>query len=212
MPARRAGYLFNTTIAGIEQADAILLVGTNPRREAPVLNARIRKRWLQRRLARSAAIGAAGRPDLSGRAARRRRRRRCSDARRRQARLRRDAAATRRTPMIIVGQGALARADGAARAGAAGVAERCGTVRDRTGTASTCCTRAAARVGGLDLGFVPGAGRPRRRRHPRRLRRRRDRCCLSARRRRDRHRAASATAFVDLPGPSRRSPARTAPT
>ena len=34
------------TIAGIEEADAILLVGSNPRREAPVLNARIRKRWL----------------------------------------------------------------------------------------------------------------------------------------------------------------------
>ena len=41
----RAGYLFNPTIAGIDEADAILLIGTNPRREAPVLNARIRKRW-----------------------------------------------------------------------------------------------------------------------------------------------------------------------
>ena len=46
MPRSRAGYLFNTTIAGIEQADACLLIGTNPRWEAPVLNARIRKRWL----------------------------------------------------------------------------------------------------------------------------------------------------------------------
>src|SRR5262249_19199916 len=43
----RATYLFNATIAGIEQADAVLLVGTNPRLEAPVLNARIRKRWRQ---------------------------------------------------------------------------------------------------------------------------------------------------------------------
>src|SRR5580704_18099697 len=41
----RASYLFNPTIAGIEEADAILLLGTNPRREAAVLNARIRKRW-----------------------------------------------------------------------------------------------------------------------------------------------------------------------
>ncbi|WP_375450985.1 NADH-quinone oxidoreductase subunit NuoG [uncultured Devosia sp.] len=41
----RAGYVFNPTIAGIEQADAILLIGTNPRREASVLNARIRKVW-----------------------------------------------------------------------------------------------------------------------------------------------------------------------
>src|SRR6187402_2985189 len=41
----RATYLFNATIAGIEQADALLIVGSNPRREAAVLNARIRKRW-----------------------------------------------------------------------------------------------------------------------------------------------------------------------
>jgi NADH-quinone oxidoreductase subunit G len=41
----RASYLFNASIAGIEDADAILLVGTDPRREASVLNARIRKRW-----------------------------------------------------------------------------------------------------------------------------------------------------------------------
>ena len=41
----RAGYLFNTTIAGIEDADACLLVGTNPRREAAMLNARLRKRF-----------------------------------------------------------------------------------------------------------------------------------------------------------------------
>ena len=44
-------YLFNSTIEGIEQADAILLVGTNPRLEAAVLNARIRKRWRQGGLA-----------------------------------------------------------------------------------------------------------------------------------------------------------------
>ena len=41
----RASYLFNATIAGIERADALLIVGSNPRREAAVLNARIRKRW-----------------------------------------------------------------------------------------------------------------------------------------------------------------------
>ena len=45
-PARRDHYLFNSGIAGIEQADAVLLVGTNPRHEAPVLNARLRKAWL----------------------------------------------------------------------------------------------------------------------------------------------------------------------
>ncbi|MCA0275194.1 MAG: NADH-quinone oxidoreductase subunit NuoG, partial [Proteobacteria bacterium] len=41
----RASYLFNPTIEGIEQADALLIVGANPRLEAAVLNARIRKRW-----------------------------------------------------------------------------------------------------------------------------------------------------------------------
>lgn len=52
----RASYLFNTTIAGIEEADACLLIGVNPRKDAPVLNARIRKRWLSKKLA-IAAIG-----------------------------------------------------------------------------------------------------------------------------------------------------------
>ncbi|KAH8101732.1 NADH-ubiquinone oxidoreductase [Cristinia sonorae] len=42
----RSNYLFNSTIPGVEEADAILLVGTNPRHEASVLNSRIRKSWL----------------------------------------------------------------------------------------------------------------------------------------------------------------------
>ncbi len=46
----RAGYIFNTTIAGIENADAILLVGTNPRAEAAMVNARIRKSFLANRV------------------------------------------------------------------------------------------------------------------------------------------------------------------
>ncbi len=41
----RATYLFNSTIAGVDEADAILLIGANPRVEAAVLNGRIRKRW-----------------------------------------------------------------------------------------------------------------------------------------------------------------------
>ena len=47
----RAGYLFNSGIAGIDRADAILLIGTNPRHEAAVLNARIRKRLAEARRA-----------------------------------------------------------------------------------------------------------------------------------------------------------------
>ena len=41
----RASYIFNPSIAGIEQADALLIIGANPRKEAALLNARIRKRW-----------------------------------------------------------------------------------------------------------------------------------------------------------------------
>jgi NADH dehydrogenase (ubiquinone) Fe-S protein 1 len=43
----RSNYLFNSKIWGIEEADCILLVGTNPRHEAAVLNARIRKQWMR---------------------------------------------------------------------------------------------------------------------------------------------------------------------
>ena len=43
----RSNYAFNSKIFGVEEADAILLVGTNPRHEAAVLNARIRKQWLR---------------------------------------------------------------------------------------------------------------------------------------------------------------------
>lgn len=42
----RGNYLFNSTITGIEDADALIIIGGNPRVEAAVLNARIRKRWL----------------------------------------------------------------------------------------------------------------------------------------------------------------------
>lgn len=43
----RSNYAFNSKIVGVEEADCILLVGTNPRHEAAVLNARIRKQWLR---------------------------------------------------------------------------------------------------------------------------------------------------------------------
>ena len=45
--APRAAYLLNSTIAGLETADAVLLVGTNLRWEAPLVNTRLRKAWLQ---------------------------------------------------------------------------------------------------------------------------------------------------------------------
>ena len=70
-----ASYLFNSTIAGIEEADAILIVGANPRIEAPLVNVRIRKRWRMGPLA-DRPDRRARRPHLSARISRRRSRRR----------------------------------------------------------------------------------------------------------------------------------------
>ncbi len=49
-PFERMNYIFNSTINGIEDSDFILLVGTNPRLEATILNARIRKAYIKNRL------------------------------------------------------------------------------------------------------------------------------------------------------------------
>lgn len=54
----RANYLFNSKIYGIEEADAMLIIGSNPRHEAAVLNARIRKQWMRSPL----EIGLVGEP------------------------------------------------------------------------------------------------------------------------------------------------------
>ncbi len=151
----RAGYIFNTTIAGIERADACVLIGTNPRFEAPLVNARLRKRYLRGGF-RVAAIGppldltfpvemlGEGGAALAALAA--------GDH---------PWAATLRAaknPMIMLGSAALARPDGTAvLAAARAVAEGCGLVRDGW-NGFNLLHRAAARVGGLDLGFVPGPG------------------------------------------------------
>tara|TARA_Y100000590_G_scaffold470659_1_gene667515 strand:+ start:7546 stop:9597 length:2052 start_codon:yes stop_codon:yes gene_type:complete len=42
----RSLYIFNPSISGIESADGLVIIGSNPRFDSPVLNARIRKRWL----------------------------------------------------------------------------------------------------------------------------------------------------------------------
>ena len=154
-PACAAGWRFNSGIAGIDRCDALLLVGTNPRWEAPIVNARIRKRWLAGRLP-VAAIGpqhdltykfeylGAGPQTLAD----------LVDGKLAFAQAMRDAKA----PMIIVGQGALARADGAqVLALARRAAEALGVVKDGWNGFNVLHT-AAARVGGLELGFVPGQG------------------------------------------------------
>ncbi len=58
----RASYLFNSSISGIDVADACLLIGVNPRKDAPILNARLKKRSLSKKI-KIAAIG--NNPDLT---------------------------------------------------------------------------------------------------------------------------------------------------
>ncbi len=142
----RQGYIFNSTIAGIDEADAILLIGANPRLEAPVLNARIRRAWL--RGAEVAVIGEA------------------SDLTYNYAHIGAGADALNdlgqfagvlkkaERPMVIVGMGALSAEDGPAILRAAG---KLGVVKDGWNGFNVLHT-AAARVAGLDLGFIPGVG------------------------------------------------------
>jgi NADH-quinone oxidoreductase subunit G len=149
----RATYLFNATIAGIERADALLIVGSNPRREAAVLNARIRKRWR----ARNFPVGLIGEKadltysyDYLGAGA---------DTLANLASNRFANALKGAThPLVLLGAGALARSDGAAIASiAAKVAVDFGAVKDDWN--GFCVLHSAAsRVGALDLAVVPGEG------------------------------------------------------
>ncbi len=154
-PTQRAGYLFNTTIAGIEDADLCLLVGTDPRWEAPLVNARLRKRWRRggfevMRLGPQTELTYAA-EELGNDPATL-----TAIAEGRHPAAERLKAA--KAPMLIVGMGALTRADGAAILSAArALAEACGLVRDGWNGFNVLHT-AAARVGGLDVGFVPGPG------------------------------------------------------
>ncbi len=154
--ARREFYLFNSSIAGIEEADALLLVGCDPRHDAAVLNARIRKRYL----AGGFPIGFIGtaahdmtypmtmlgnRPSVLGglldgslefggllRAAKR--------------------------PMIVLGQAALAREDAAAIQAACWQLARDVGALSAEWNGYNVLHQAASRVAGLDMGFVPAPG------------------------------------------------------
>ena len=145
----RGNYLFNTTIAGIDKADFVLLVGTNPRLEAPIINARIRKRTLATGGLKVALIGE--KVDLtyninylghsagiieeiqSGKHAI------CAEIK------------AAKNPIIIIGEAITTRKDaGALLASLSEIA----TANNMTWN---MLHTAAARVGGLDLGFVPGA-------------------------------------------------------
>ena len=151
----RANYLFNTTIAGIEEADALLIIGANPRVEAPVLNSRIRKRFMMGQFP-IAMIGApadltydvshigAGTDTLADLLAGQH-----GFA---------DVLKNAERPMILVGQAALTRDDGdAVLAAAIQLAENSGAISP-TWNGFNVLHLAAARVAGLDLGLLPGEG------------------------------------------------------
>ncbi|RYE34195.1 MAG: NADH-quinone oxidoreductase subunit G [Hyphomicrobiales bacterium] len=142
----RASYVLNAGIAGIEDATSLLIIGSNPRREAPILNARIRKRWLRGDL-KVSVIGekadltythdylGAGPETLAD--------------------VVKSAQAAGGKPMVLVGQGALARTDGEAVLSlAAKAAQALGAATEGWNGFGVIHT-AASRVGALDLGFVP---------------------------------------------------------
>ena len=153
----RASYIFNTTIAGIERADACLIIGSNPRIEAPIINARLRKRAsagdfpvgvigenvdLTYRF-QHLGVGASTVKEISE-----------------GTHEFFDVLKSAERPMLILGQGALSRPDGEAiLASARLIAEDTGMVLGEWNGFNVLHT-AASRVAGLDLGLVPGdAGR-----------------------------------------------------
>jgi NADH-quinone oxidoreductase subunit G len=149
----RASYLFNATIAGLEEADAILVVGANPRWEASLVNARIRKRWR----AEPTAIGLVGEPadltyDHAYLGAGPRTLEEIANGTHSFA----ETLKAAERPVVILGQGALARPDGKAiQSLAARIARDSGALTEDWNGFSVLHT-AAGRVGGLDVGCVPG--------------------------------------------------------
>jgi NADH-quinone oxidoreductase subunit G len=151
--AARGSYLFNTTILGLESCDALLLVGTNPRKEAALVNARIRKTWLQGKMkvgvvgeaadlnydyehlgAGPASLGKVAKAGFG------------------------EVLKNAQNPAVIVGAGVLAREDGAAvLKAAARLAADFNMVREGWNGFNVLHT-AASRVAGLDMGFLPGEG------------------------------------------------------
>ena len=149
----RASYIFNPTIEGIERADAVLIIGANPRFEASVLNARIRKRWRAGNLP-VGVIGDVGdtRYDYQKLGAGAETLASLADGQGSFFEVLQKA----ERPLIVVGQGAISGAGGAAVLGlAAKLAQAVNAVTGDWNGFAVLHT-AAARVGGLDIGFVPG--------------------------------------------------------
>jgi len=157
----RSSYLFNTTISGIEQSDFCLLIGTNPRFEAALVNARLRKRhrmggFTVARVGEPADLTypvtelGAGAQTLSE----------IADGTHEIAK----ALEKAERPMLILGAAAVTRSDGnAVLAAIRDIVKRYGFVQEQSDDADVppwngcnLLHSAASRVGGLDLGLVPG--------------------------------------------------------
>lgn len=151
-PNDAASYMFGSGIAGIEEADVVLMIGTNPRHEAPIINTRLRKAFLQR----GTQFFNIGTPlDLTfpvtelG-----------NDPRLLNLVMNGDHALAKilseaKRPAIILGAAAVAREDGSSILNAAkALAEQFGVVTDEW-NGFNMLHYAAARVGGLEVGFVP---------------------------------------------------------
>lgn len=148
----RESWLFNSGLQGIENADAVLLIGVNPRVEAPLLNARLRKAWLkgglevgvigeQVDLTYGYAYLGAGSKTLA-----------------KPPKSAMDFLTNAQRPAIIVGAGALRGETGPAALNAIGALARKVGVITEGWNGFNVLHSAAARVGGLDMGFVPGEG------------------------------------------------------
>ncbi|HBH26312.1 MAG TPA: NADH-quinone oxidoreductase subunit G [Rhodospirillaceae bacterium] len=147
--SQRSGWLMNAGVAGVDEADILLLVATDPRREATVLGARIFRNWRERGLP-IAVIGPAidapyGYDHLGD----------GPDALDRLARARTGFAKTikgAQNPMILAGMSAFRRPDGLA------VHRALHEAAQKFGATFNMLHTAAGRVGALEVGFVPGPG------------------------------------------------------
>jgi len=141
----RSAYVGNAVIADIDAAENILLIGTNPRHEAPVLNARLRRAWV-----RGAEVSLVGEAvDLTYKYTHVGTDRAALET---LTKKRVSAAAKKAPSLVIVGQGALQGADGEAVLAAAM------QLAEKSNSKLMVLHTAAARVGGMDIGFVTKGG------------------------------------------------------
>jgi NADH-quinone oxidoreductase subunit G len=155
----RSSYLFNSTISGIDEADACLIIGANPRIEAPVLNARIRNRWLKGNF----PIGVVSALKETAKELTYDYKHFGNDTESLLSLANKNHPFSKvlkkaKKAMLIVGQGALIGPDGGKVLGISrSIASECNMIDEKNSwNGFNVLHTAASRVGGLDIGFVPG--------------------------------------------------------